>query len=54
VTDLLPTPLKEQQQQKYLKVIQKIPEQRTRKTRNQATTEKAILGTAHILRKVLM
>ena len=37
------------------KIIQIIPDQHTRKARNQGTTKKkAILDTANILRKVLM
>jgi hypothetical protein len=38
----------------HLKSIQKIPEKRTGKARNQGTTKTAILGTAHKLRKVLV
>ena len=36
------------------KIIEEISEQHTGKARNQGTTKKAILGTAHILWKVLM
>ena len=40
---------------KHLKTIQTLPEQHIRQARNQGTIKKAaILGTAHILRKVLM
>ena len=39
---------------KHLKVIQTTPEQRTGKARNQGNKKTAILGSAHILRKVTL
>ena len=38
----------------HLKIIQKMPEQRTGKARNQGTEKTATLGPAHVLRKLLM
>ena len=38
----------------YFKIIQKIREQHTGKTLSQGTTENSHIGTANILRKVLM
>jgi hypothetical protein len=38
----------------YLKIIQKIPEQHTGKVRSHESKKTAILGTAHILLKMLM
>jgi len=38
----------------HLIITQNVSEQHTGKSRNQGTTKTAILGTAHILRKVLM
>ena len=38
----------------HLKIIQNVPEQHTGMARNQGTTKTVILGTAHILRKVIM
>jgi hypothetical protein len=37
-----------------LKIIQKIPEQHTGKARNQELQKTAVVGTAHVLREVLM
>ena len=36
------------------KIIQTVPEHHTGKAQNQGSTQKAILGAAHILQKVLM
>ena len=38
----------------HLTIIQKIPEQHTKKARYQGTTKTAIFGTAHKLREVLV